>query len=439
MPASPSEAGRPFALDGPVAAAADHGVLVAGRDRLVAGIGVAAVLELDHGLDDATALRGVTDWLRAVPVTAGDPTRSDTPALAAVGAFCFDRGAPTRLIVPQTAWYRSRDGAAWRVEVAGIDAAPGGSVVDPDPEPPSQPRNPGATRLDELPPTGDYERAVQAALDEIAGGALRKVVLARAVDLELPTLPRPAELLGSLWGGEPVFAPFSVPLRTGRIVGASPELIIAKRGDQVISHPFAGTAPLRTEPADEATSRSGGTDGRLLASRKDRAEHRLVVEEVATALTRRCRAIDVPREPSVVHLRSDARLGTLIRGTLRDPSADSDLALLSLLHPTPAVAGVPQEAALKAIALLEATSRDYWAGVAGWTDARGDGEWVLSIRSATLRDASRVRVHAGAGIVATSSPSGELSETSLKLGPVLEALWPGGAVQASSQRPPADP
>lgn len=440
-PVAPAIAGGPFALDGPVAAAADHGVLVAGRERLIAGTGVAAVLELDRGLDDTEALRGVTAWLAAVRVVAEGAAGAGAPALAAVGAFCFDRSAPTRLVVPRTAWYRSRDGTAWRIEVhgsAGPAGAPPATPPDEAAAPPAPATGSRRRRLREVPPGAAYERAVESALDEIAAGALRKVVLARAVDLVLASVPAPAKLLETLWSGDPAFAPFSVPTRTGRLVGASPELIVAKHGDLVVSHPFAGTTPLGTTRADQGFAPAGDAERSLLASRKDRAEHRLVVEEVATALARRCRDLDVPRAPSVVHLRTDARLGTLIRGTLRDPSADTDLALLSMLHPTPAVAGVPQEAALKAIATLEASSRGYWAGVAGWTDSLGDGEWVLSIRSASLGDGERVRVHAGAGIVAGSSPSVELAETALKLTPVLEALVPGSAARISPGRTAAD-
>lgn len=283
--------------------------------------------------------------------------------------------------------------------------------------------------MTERPPGPEYVTAVAAALREITAGRLSKVVLSRAVEVALRDVPRPSQVLGALWDGDQAFSPFSLPVRGGRLVGASPELIVSRIGSTVTSHPFAGTislaAPGREDPA-----------GRLFASAKDRNEHRLLVDEIARVLRPYCAELDVPTTPSVVPLRSDARLGSLIHGTLRQldphdaqsaaagtaPTEATALDLLALLHPTPAVGGVPRADALEAIALLETSPRGYWAGVTGWVGSGGDGEWVLAIRSALL-DRQRALVRAGAGIVEGSDPAAELSETTVKLSPVLEALW----------------
>jgi isochorismate synthase EntC len=116
--------------------------------------------------------------------------------------------------------------------------------------------------------------------------------------------------------------------------------------------------------------------------------------------------------------------GTLHRDGAVPGSGGTVLRLLSLLHPTPAVGGVPRSEAVRLIAALEAVPRGNWAGVVGWVDADGDGEWMLAIRCALL-GGRRARVYAGAGIVSGSRPDAELAETTLKLRPVLEALAPG--------------
>ena len=95
-----------------------------------------------------------------------------------------------------------------------------------------------------------------------------------------------------------------------------------------------------------------------------------------------------------------------------------DLALA--LHPTPAVAGTPRDAALAAIHRLEPTPRDLYAGPCGWVDARGDGEFVVALRGAQID--GRARLHAGAGIVAGSNATAEWAETRAKLEPMLRAL-----------------
>ncbi len=418
-------------------------MLVAGRDRLLAAAGVAATLPLPRGLEDASALAALRVWLAAVETTSPDTDQliDGAPGPMALGALPFDRAAPAALIVPSVTWCREADGRTWRVEVhrrdedwtdatrdvsrrAVVGGTPSGPISDP-----------GAgtlevVRIDQIPQPGEYADAVARAVVDIRQGQLCKVVLARMVEVHLPTPAAPSRVLDALWGGDRVFSPFSVPTPDGRLVGASPELVTSRRGRTVTSHAFAGTVPL--SECDGGNGAAGGSrsDGaeRLFDSEKDRAEHRLVVCEIVDALERRCVTLTVPAEPTVVRLWSDARLGTLVRGTLRTstPDGDTALSLLALLHPTPAVGGVARAAALARISALERAPRGYWAGAVGWIDGSGDGEWVLAIRSVELEGA-RVLVRAGAGIVAESDPLGELAETTVKLRPVLDALWAGAS------------
>lgn len=423
--------GGPDATFDPLELAADDGHLVGGRTMRIAGRGAAAVLELPGGLDDPATLRDVVDWLGAVKhdVVAATPHGADdgpAPRVVAVGAFPFDRSAPASLVVPAVAWCRRADGRAWRVTLSGPHGdAPADrrrpARGDDGRDAPGRAASPATVpALVARPPGADYAAAVAAALREIAAGRLSKVVLSRMVDVALADAPAAAELLRALWDGDPAFSPFSVPVAGGRLVGASPELIVSRIGMRVTSHPFAGTISLGALGGDDPA-------GRLFASAKDRYEHRLLVEEIAAALAPLCADLEVPAAPSVVPLRSDARLGSLIRGTLRSGGGDaSALDILALLHPTPAVGGVPRDAALDAIATLEPETRGYWAGVTGWIDAAGDGEWVLAIRSVHL-DGRRALVRAGAGIVEGSDPTAELAETTVKLSPVLDALWPGSS------------
>ncbi len=440
-------AGDDTAFDA-LALVADDGHLVSGRTLTVAGHGTAAVLELPDGLEDSATLRDVVAWLGAVPcdVVPCDPVPCDpvpcgaepgdagqqgtvSPGVVALGVFPFDRRAPAFLVVPSIAWCRQADGTMWRVTVSGGDARSFPTAVAPGVGTPgaagdTQVATGAFPSVVERPAAADYAHAVAAALKEIGAGRLSKVVLSRALEVVCQVAPRPSELLDALWGRDPIFSPFSLPVRGGRLVGASPELIVSRIGATVTSHPFAGTVALGALGGDDPA-------GRLFASAKDRNEHRLLVDELAGALRPWCSQLDVPSVPSVVPLRSDARLGSLIRGTLRPiawssslgtrHSAPSALDLVALLHPTPAVGGVPRPEALEVISLLEAEPRGYWAGLAGWVDADGNGEWVLAIRSAIL-DGRRATLRAGAGIVEGSDPTAELAETTIKLAPVLDAL-----------------
>jgi isochorismate synthase EntC len=91
------------------------------------------------------------------------------------------------------------------------------------------------------------------------------------------------------------------------------------------------------------------------------------------------------------------------------------------LHPTPAVAGRPRDAAIEWIVGHEGFDRGRYAGAVGWVDATGNGQWAVSVRCAEV-DGRRARVFAGNGIVAGSDPGTELTETQVKLQALLGAL-----------------
>ena len=119
-------------------------------------------------------------------------------------------------------------------------------------------------------------------------------------------------------------------------------------------------------------------------------------------------------------LRNVSLLGTELRGVLAD-GAGSSLALAALLQPTPAVGGLPTSAALDWQRDNEGFDRGTYAGPVGWVDSRGDGEWVLGLRSADVSGA-HAALYAVNGIVAASVPDAELAETQLKLQALLAAL-----------------
>jgi menaquinone-specific isochorismate synthase len=190
----------------------------------------------------------------------------------------------------------------------------------------------------------------------------------------------------------------------GGFVGATPELLLRKRGNEVLSRPLAGT----------------GTDvAGLLASRKDAHEHAVVVDAVVRALTPTCGAVRA-EGPAPLVLADVTHLATSVSARCTDARA-SAIDLVRALHPTPAVAGAPRATALDAIRRLEPMGRGSYAGPCGWVDARGDGEFVVALRCGALEGATAL-LHSGAGIVTGSDPEAEWFETQQKLEPMLRAL-----------------
>lgn len=253
--------------------------------------------------------------------------------------------------------------------------------------------------------------------------ALRKVVLARSLRVGMSTAVDPYRLAARL-DGDPGVTTYVVPLPVAVgeapawLVGATPELLVSRRGSAVVSHPLAGSAPRWQDAGRDAASAEA-----LLASAKDQAEHRYVVEAIVDTLAPLCSQLRAPQAPSLQATRTVWHLGTRIEGRLKDPAV-SAATLAGLLHPTPAVCGTPRQAALEAICALEPVDRGFYAGAVGWADARGDGDWFVSIRCARVQGRA-MRLFAGAGIVAGSQPALEVDETGAKFRALLDALGIG--------------
>ena len=134
-----------------------------------------------------------------------------------------------------------------------------------------------------------------------------------------------------------------------------------------------------------------------------------------------CTDLEIPEHPSLTSTREMWHLGTRIRGRIADPRTTAlDLALA--VHPTPAVCGTPTDAARRLIAGIEG-DRGFYAGAVGWSDAGGDGDWMVTIRCVEI-DADRAGAvaWAGGGLVADSEPDDEVAETGAKLRTVLRAV-----------------
>jgi isochorismate synthase len=250
---------------------------------------------------------------------------------------------------------------------------------------------------------------------------LRKVVAARTMLAEADRALDPLVVAGHLLDRHPRANVYAVDLsaagRSGAaLIGATPEVLVARYGDTLTLHPLAGTTPRHPDPGiDTQRSRE------LLASTKNRVEHAFVIDWIRDRLGPVCRELSIPDEPELLQTAEVWHLATPIRGRLRDPGTTAlDLALL--LHPTPAVCGTPTWPALDAIIELEGP-RGFYGGAAGWCDAAGDGEWVVAIRCAELSaDGRTIRASAGGGIVAASDPDTELDETTAKLRTLLRTL-----------------
>jgi salicylate biosynthesis isochorismate synthase/menaquinone-specific isochorismate synthase len=197
-------------------------------------------------------------------------------------------------------------------------------------------------------------------------------------------------------------------------IGASPELLVQRRGATVTTVALAASTRRSADPAVDAH-----LGERLLASAKARVEHEIVADRIVRALDPHAVWVRRAPEPQLAKIANIQHLATPIQAQLVEPRPLLDL--VGLLHPTPAIGGEPWDRAARVVAELEAEDRGWYAGPLGWVDASGDGEFCVAIRSALLRDRT-ARLYVGNGIVGDSDPEAELAETEIKLQALLPLL-----------------
>ncbi|MCP2295144.1 isochorismate synthase [Nocardia amikacinitolerans] len=324
----------------------------------------------------------------------------DGAAEIVVGALPFDPNRPAALAAPERAEHTA---GPWR--------------------PAALPELPSVRVVTEIPSPAEHIARVTKFVEQLndPDQPLRKVVAARSVLAEADRALDPELVAAQLLTRHPHANVYAVDLspagRTGAtLLGATPEVLVARHGATVTLRPLAGTLPRRADPDADAAQAAN-----LLTSTKNRDEHAFVIEWIRQVLTPVCAELTIPDGPQLVNTHDVWHLATPITGTVRDPSTTAlDLALL--LHPTPAVCGTPTVLALDTITHVE-EDRGFYGGAVGWCDAHGDGEWVVAIRCAELSaDGRALRAYAGGGIVAASEPRSELDETTAKLRTFLGGL-----------------
>ena len=279
---------------------------------------------------------------------------------------------------------------------------------------------PGVAGRSDLAPEA-WRAMVEAGQAAIQAGGLRKIVLARRSEVRFTGPLDPVAVLRRLARSEDEFV-FGVRRGDATFLGASPETLMRRDGERLRVEALAGTTRL---PAGRGRAdRLARAAERLYGSGKDLEEHALVVQGIADALAPFAVHRVLPEWPRVRGLGTLAHLSSEIEVQLREGVGTG--ALLEVLHPTPAVGGLPRAEALDLIERLEPTERGWYAGPVGWVRPDGGAEIAVGIRSALLRG-DTAWLFAGAGIVAASEPDAEYRETGDKLGRLLAALGAEGA------------
>ncbi len=272
---------------------------------------------------------------------------------------------------------------------------------------------PGIEATRRTPSREDWRREVASAVERIHGGELEKVVLAQALEADLRGPFRLSDALERLAETYPDCHRFAVDPGVGAVFfGATPERLVRLRGTDVETEALAGSAGRgATEAEDERLADT-------LRTPKIEHEHALVARTIRDQLEGMGATVAVG-DRGLKKLANVQHLHTPITADVPEDTHVVDVA--ERLHPTPAVGGLPPEAAWRTIKETESFERGWYAAPVGWFDAAGDGSFSVAIRSAVAGE-EVATLFAGNGIVGDSDPEVEWDELQLKFRPMLDQL-----------------
>lgn len=259
---------------------------------------------------------------------------------------------------------------------------------------------------------------IQQSLKCFADGVMEKIVLARKSTITFDKTFKPFVFMQHLRRDISRAFHFYFQFNNeSAFIGATPERLYKRVGRTIETEAVAGTRP-RSENQQE-DERLGNE---LLNSEKDAREHDYVRQTIRQVITDLCDKVEANGKVTLLKLSRVQHLYNRFKAQLHDDCSDADV--LQLLHPTPAVGGVPKAVAVQKIAALEPFDRGWYAGPIGWV-SRNAAEFAVALRCGLI-EGERLHVFTGAGIVQGSDPESEWAEIDDKLGSFLSVMSKNG-------------
>jgi len=259
-----------------------------------------------------------------------------------------------------------------------------------------------------------FRTAVEACKEYIRAGDIFQVVLSQRFEGTLQA--DPFDIYRALRTINP--SPYMYFLRFGDnlVVGASPEVLVRKEGEQVEVRPIAGTRPRGATPEEDQRFET-----ELLADPKERAEHIMLIDLGRNDVGRVARGgtvevselMVIERYSHVMHIVSN------VRGVLRKGLDAFDV--FRAAFPAGTLSGSPKIRAMEIIDEFEPHRRGVYGGAVGYFSYSGNMDLAIAIRT-LLIEKERILLQAGAGIVADSDPEMEYQETLNKARGVRRAI-----------------
>lgn len=254
-----------------------------------------------------------------------------------------------------------------------------------------------------------YCEQVKSVLRSINSGNASKIVLSRKKEIELKQFEI-SVLIKRLFNLYPTaFRYVWFHPQTGLWCGASPEVFLKTEGVSFTTMALAGTQMVKKDKVPHWNF-------------KELNEQKIVVDAISTNLQKVTSVVRISKTydhkaASLVHLRTD------ITGILKKGKTTLST-ITSVLHPTPAVCGTPQEYAKSFILENEMYNREFYTGFLGPISEKAScSRLFVNLRCMKI-DNNITSLFVGGGITIDSIPESEWEETKHKLQTMLQVIYP---------------
>jgi isochorismate synthase len=250
---------------------------------------------------------------------------------------------------------------------------------------------------------------VNAAIDEIATGRTKKIVLSRKKNIELPAFD--IETLA-----DQIFTKNYNGLKylwfhteTALWCGTTPETLLELKDKNFSTMSLAGTKKALSDQKAEWSYKEISEQEIVTSAIFDSLQHITQVVKMSRPYTQQA--------GNLVHLRTD------VSGVVTRKNA-SIVKFVNALHPTPAVCGTPFKNAKSFILTHEGYNRQFYTGFLGSINCEKEGSSLfVNLRSMKIEN-NIASLYVGGGIVENSDAELEWIETQNKLQTMLKVVAP---------------
>ena len=259
-----------------------------------------------------------------------------------------------------------------------------------------------------------FLKNVKKAKEYIKIGDIFQVVLSQRFEAKLTK--NPIEIYKKLRINNPSPFMYFFNFEDFQIIGASPEILVRLRNNNITIRPIAGTRPRGKNKKEDKYFEKD-----LLRDKKELSEHLMLLDlgRNDTGKVSKINSVKVTEKFVIERYSHVMHIVSNVTGKFNKEFTKFDTLLSGF--PAGTVSGAPKIRAMEIIDELENTKRKVYAGGIGYFSANGDFDTCIALRTAVSKN-NKFYVQAGAGIVADSKPMNEYKETINKAKALLKSL-----------------